>query len=265
MKIAVVQQNHAPGMAEENRRKALASAEEALEHGADLILFHEEMTVGYSPLARELAEPVCGETSLQFQKLLERRNSDARIVYGLTEKKDGKFYISAPVISRTGPVAVYRKTHLYRNAEGLRDEGKVFTPGDRFIFFDFQGLRFGLMICYDGDFTEPVEYYRRMGCQVVLWMNNRPSRGPEDLVRFHAIRNSMMMCVSCCCGTDELGNACPGGSNIVDAAGNVRSVLWESEGILYGTADRDEIMELREKNFWIRDRREDLYGVPASE
>ena len=47
VKIAVVQQDSRPGQVEKNRRKALAFAEEALKNQADIILFQEELLVGY--------------------------------------------------------------------------------------------------------------------------------------------------------------------------------------------------------------------------
>jgi len=67
MKIAVVQQDGNPGQVEINRSKALAFAREALAQKADVILFHEELLIGYDKNLRELAEPVDGETTRAFQ------------------------------------------------------------------------------------------------------------------------------------------------------------------------------------------------------
>ncbi|MBT3601454.1 MAG: hypothetical protein HOE48_14110 [Candidatus Latescibacteria bacterium] len=68
LRIAVVQQNGNPGNPEENRNKALLFAEQALDQGADVVLFHEELLVGYTPDLRALAEPVDGETTQAFQQ-----------------------------------------------------------------------------------------------------------------------------------------------------------------------------------------------------
>ena len=46
IRIAVVQQEANPGKPEENRNKALGFARHALEQGAEVVLFHEEMLVG---------------------------------------------------------------------------------------------------------------------------------------------------------------------------------------------------------------------------
>ena len=50
MRIAVVQQNGNPGQPEENREKAIGFALQALDLNADVILFHEEMLVGYTKM-----------------------------------------------------------------------------------------------------------------------------------------------------------------------------------------------------------------------
>lgn len=49
LRVAVVQQQGNPGKPDENRDKAVAFARTALERGADLVLFHEELTLGYTP------------------------------------------------------------------------------------------------------------------------------------------------------------------------------------------------------------------------
>ncbi len=257
MKLAVVQQNHNPGRPDENRQKAIFAADEALRQGCDLILFHEELLTGYCMSAREMAETADGKTTQLFQQLL--KGTQSCIIYGLTERDGDNYYISAPVVMKDGLVALYRKTHLYGNKSGLRNEKNFFTPGNHFVMFSHLGVKIGLLICYDGDFFESVEYYRKKDCQLVLWMNNRESRGPEDLVRDHAVRNSMIMAVSCCCGTDELGISCPGGSCIVNQHGMVLGEIWNREGILFAEIDPSGIEIERKKNPWINDRRGDLY------
>ena len=48
MRIAVAQRNGNSGQPEENREKAIGFLLPALDLGADVILFHEEMLVGYT-------------------------------------------------------------------------------------------------------------------------------------------------------------------------------------------------------------------------
>jgi predicted amidohydrolase len=256
VRIAVVQQEGNPGRPDENREKALARAAEALGHGAQLILFHEEMLLGYTPDVRELAEPLDGPTTAAFRDLL--RAGGSLVVYGLTERDGDSCYITAPVVSADGVVASYRKTHLWWKAEGLRHEPSFYRAGDRLVTFDVQGHAVGIMICYDGDFPEMTRAYADLGCPILLWMNNRGSRGHGE-VKDLASRNSMIIASSCCCGTDEAGRVCRGGSNITDADGKLLVELWDREGVILADVDPDRALRLRESNPRYRGRRPELY------
>jgi predicted amidohydrolase len=256
IRLAVVQQAGNPGRPEENLAKALKSAAEALRQGAEIILFHEELTLGYVPNARDLAEPLAGPTSQAFQRLLQGR--EARIIYGLTERDGDTCYIAAPVISADGVLANYRKTHLWWASQGLRHEPAFYQPGDRLVTFEFKGQRIGLMICYDGDFPEMTRAYANRGCSIVLWLNNRGSRGHEEVTDL-AYRNSMIIAAACCCGVNEQGDACRGGSNITAADGSLLAEIWDREGLIMAEVDPASALARRATNPWYRGQRPDLY------
>jgi len=257
MKIACVQQNHNTGKVEENRDKAVRFAKEALANGAEIILFHEELLIGYHENMKTLAEPEDGETTNAFIKIL--KGTDAKIVYGLTEKKGGLYYISAPVVTGGGVIANYHKTHLWWKASGLRDETDYYTPGDSLVCFEHSGHKIGILICYDGDFPEMFRSYAKLGCAMVLWMNNRESRGPDDCCVEAARRNSLFVATTCACGIDESGHACAGDSNIVDYNGKVFGVLSGAEGIIYADVDLSGAPAARENNPLYKGMRSDLY------
>lgn len=256
MKIAVVQQETLPGKVEANRQKALHHAREALSLKADIVLFHEELTVGYVDNLRDLAEPVDGPTTRAFQGLLE--GSDARILYGLTERDEQGWYIGAPVVTAHGVDANYRKTHLWWKADGVRHEPTHYTAGDRLVTFDLLGHRCGIMICYDGDFPEVTRSYAELGCSVLFWLNNRGSRGHEEVVNL-ARRNSIIIASACCNGANERGASCRGGSNITDADGSLLAEIWDEEGVIIAHVDPTRVPSLREQNPWFTGRRQDLY------
>ena len=86
------------------------------------------------------------------------------------------------------------------------------------------GGKFGLLICYDGDFPEMFRAYAKLGCDGVLWMNNRCSRGPDDGPMAAARANSLVIAATCCCGVDEIGQECPGLSHILGADGSLRTM-----------------------------------------
>ncbi len=257
VRIAVVQQDGNPGQVKTNRKKALKAAEEALNKNADVILFHEELLVGYVNNVRELAEPVNGTTSKAFQELLQ--GTDAHVIFGLTEKDKNDYFISAPVVSSDGVIHNYRKTHLWWNAEGLRHEPTYYKPGNKLVTFEVKGYKSGIMICYDGDFPEMTRSYANLGCTMLFWINNRGSRG-HDEVKDLAYRNSMIIPTACCCGLNETGYYCPGGSNITGARGELIDEIWNKEGIVIADVDPGEVPEIREQNPWFAGLRPDLYN-----
>ena len=256
VRIAVVQQDGNPGQVSANLKKALHSAEKALNQDADVILFHEELLVAYVENARELAEPADGPTSKAFQELLQ--GTDAMVIYGITEKDNNDYYISAPIVSADGVIENYRKTHLWWKAEGLRHEPTFFKPGNRLVTFDVKGYKSGIMICYDGDFPEMTRSYANLGCQMLFWMNNRGSRGHEE-VKNLAYRNSMIMPTACCCGLNERGDQCEGGSNITGAKGELITEIWNKEGLIISDVNPGEVPQIRENNPWFTGMRPDVY------
>ena len=96
------------------------------------------------------------------------------------------------MVSENGLAANYRKTHLWWKDEGLRHEPGFYKPGNELVTFNVKGYLCGIMICYDGDFPEMTRSYTHMGCSMVFRMNNRGSRGHEE-VKDLAGRNSMIM------------------------------------------------------------------------
>jgi 5-aminopentanamidase len=260
LKIAVVQQNGNPGKPAENRQKAAGYAMSALQQHADVVLFHEELLVGYTPDLRDLAEPVNGSTTQEFQSLL--RASSSLIIYGLTERSNDSCYISAPVVGAHGVLANYRKTHLWWNATGLRHEPTYYKAGDQLVTFEIKDYRCGIMICYDGDFPEMTRAYANLGCTVLFWLNNRHSRGYAE-VKDLAYRNSMIMAASCCCGPNEVNEWGGGGSNIRDATGKLLAEIWDQEGVIMADVSPEEALALRAGNPWFRGRRPELYHAGA--
>jgi predicted amidohydrolase len=194
VRVAVVQQNGNPGKVEENREKALGFASEALRQKANVILFHEEMLVGYVENLHELAEPLNGPTNQAFQKLLQ--GTETRVIYGLTER--------------------------------------------------------------DGDFPEMTRSYANFGCSMLFWMNNRRSRGHKEVQRLAYI-NSMIMPTSCCCGANERGQHCEGGSNITGAKGELIEDIWDKEGIVIQDLYPGEVEAIRKENPLFNGLRPEIY------
>jgi predicted amidohydrolase len=257
IRIAVVQMETVPGAVDKNRAKALAFAAEALKNGADIVLFHEELLVGYATNLQELAEPAYGPTSQAFQSVLA--GTQSFVLWGLTEKDAGTCYIAANLVSASGVQANYRKTHLWWHSAGLRRETSSYKPGNELVTFAVKGHKCGVMICYDGDFPETTRCYANLGCGVLFWLNNRTSRGHNEVCML-ARANSIIMPTACCCGRDELLQNCPGGSNITNHDGTLLTDIWNEEGVIYADVRPDEALQARADNPMYKGRRPDIYA-----
>ena len=256
MRIAIVQQETIPGAVDANREKAVGFAREALRQRPDIILFHEALLTGYIENVRDLAEERNGPTSEAFQDVLKGTNS--LILYGLVERDGGECYTAATLVGASGVLANYRKTHLWWKNRGVRNEPAFFSPGNKLVTFDVKGWRSGVMICYDGDFPEMTRAYANRGCALLFWLNNRNSRGKDEVVRL-ARANSMIMATSCCCGKNDTNDIYRGGSNIMNHDGNLLAEIWDKEGIICADVDPTNVFAARNQNPGYRGQRPELY------
>ena len=114
--------------------------------------FPECSVQGYSVDPAHVADVAIDLSSPAFHDMLEElKPLEPAIVVGLIEKEGGNFYNTALAIERGTVVARYRKTYL------LRGEKAVFQPGEAFPVFDVLGVRVGINICYDLNFSESVQ------------------------------------------------------------------------------------------------------------
>jgi predicted amidohydrolase len=125
-----------------------------------LVMFSELAPFGADPSrAVELPGPV----EKQFQEVAARHRIWL-IPGSLYEKKDGKIFNTAPIISPEGVVVDrYRKQFPF-----LPYEAGI-TGGDRFVTFDVPDTgRIGISICYDMWFPETTRTLASMGAEIIL-------------------------------------------------------------------------------------------------
>lgn len=256
VRIGVAQVETVPDDVQGNRQKALDLAAEGTAKGADIILFPEGMLTGYGRRFKELTEPADGPTAAAFQTLLKGRQT--RVLFGLVERQGDRLYEAAVLVAAAGIQAHYRKTHLWWDATGPRNETEHLTAGDKLVTFEAGNAKSGVMICYDGDFPEMTRSYANLGCVLLFWLNMRGSRGHAE-VKDLARRNSMIMAVACNCGHDEAGSLCRGGSNITDKDGTLLAEIWDAPGLILADVDPAGVLSARKANPSFTGQRRDLY------
>jgi predicted amidohydrolase len=136
---------------------------------ADLIVLPEFFASGYVFESRqelwELAEEAGGETFAFLDDL--SRKMGAAIVGSIAER-DGDHVYNTCVLSSGGEVRLrYRKVHLFDR------EKELFAPGDLpFDVCEVNGVRVGLMICFDWVFPEAMRALALKGAQIVCHPSN---------------------------------------------------------------------------------------------
>ena len=138
-------------------------AKEAEDKKVDLLLFPECFLTGYILNETYIANFAYDFESKQFAAILKQlEHVRPVLVFGVNEKKSGKYFNSAVVVNRGEIIGVYRKTHLIDPNEAF------FTPGKDYPIFEIKGLKYGINICYDAQFADAAKAVADQGAQLLL-------------------------------------------------------------------------------------------------
>lgn len=146
-----------------NLKKIECYLYQAKQEQSDLVLFPELSLTGYliGPWLAEAAEPRDGPSIRRVKELCRRIGIST--VFSFPEVHDGKYYVTAALVSDTGEVeAMYRKTHLY-DVEQI-----YFTHGDEIPVFQTKFGVVGIMSCFDLEFPEVARILSRKGADIIL-------------------------------------------------------------------------------------------------
>jgi predicted amidohydrolase len=131
--------------------------------GADLAVFPELFLPGYnSDRTGVLAQASVGPWAARLGEMA--LHAGCGLVAGYAERDGKDVYNAALAIGPDGQLlANYRKIQLF----GPRERA-LFTPGDRYAVFDYQGRRSALLICYDVEFDGHVAALAKLGVELIL-------------------------------------------------------------------------------------------------
>ncbi|BDH58163.1 NAD+ synthase [Tsukamurella sp. PLM1] len=187
LRVAACQINPVVGDLDANVTRITAAAREAAQHGAQVAVFGEMALTGYPvedlllrrsfavdsreavhELARALDAAGCGDLIVVVGFL--DRDPDAPET---STNPTGGARNAAGVLHGGRLVARYDK-HFLPNY-GVFDEKRWFTPGDRLVVLDVDGVRLGLAICEDVWWPDgPVAGLGALGVDAVLCLNASP-------------------------------------------------------------------------------------------
>ena len=131
---------------------------------AELIVLPELFATGYTFTSKEEVEKLAEtsqEETANFLKEISTKTG-AVIVAGFIEKEKGKCYNASIVVHQNKVIDTYRKIHLF-NKEKL-----WFTPGNKKLsVYEINGMKIGMMICFDWIFPEVSRTLALRGAQVI--------------------------------------------------------------------------------------------------
>jgi predicted amidohydrolase len=165
--------------------RTIGAIGEAARDGAEVVVL-PEMSSGYVLDAAALTPvaEVGDEGVLLSAWRAAARQHGVVVVGGFAERMGERLFNTAVVIDRQGAVlGRYRKLHLFGA------EHQVFTPGDLGLpVFDVDGVRLGVLICYDLRFPEALRILALQGAQLVAvptaWVTgfDRAVPGPDERI-----------------------------------------------------------------------------------
>lgn len=168
IRAASVQFHHAANDKAANLEKIRSFVAKAAAHQVELIVFPEMCITGYWHVRKlskaellSLAELVPdGDSTRELLTLAAKHQMT--IGAGLIELgEDGVMFNSYIVAMSDGRTVCHRKLHSF--------EHEAIRPGNRFTVFDLpQGVRAGVLICYDNNLIENVRITALMGAEVLL-------------------------------------------------------------------------------------------------
>ena len=187
MKIALAQSNTRVGAIDRNTDRLIANAHRARDElRAELIVFPELTLSGYPPEDLLLHKGLRSSVGDAVARLI-REVRGITVCFGLPEYVGDTIYNSA-IVARDGEIiATHRKWMLPNYA--VFDEKRYFTSGDKPTIFELAGIRFGLIICEDAWFSEPVAACAQAGAEAILVINGSPFDTRQRVARRDNIRS----------------------------------------------------------------------------
>ena len=261
MKVACLQMDMLLAKPEENFSHAAKLVKRAMENKPDVLVLPETWNTGFFP--RENLQALCDRDGSRVRQVFGAlaEQYQVNIVAGsVSNVRGGKVYNTAMVFDRTGVcIASYDKTHLFTPM----GEDNYYTPGDRLCTFVLDGVKCGLIICYDVRFPELTRSLTVPGLDMLFVVSQWPKVRTfhlRSLTTARAIENQMFLVCCNSCGT--AGQTVYGGNSaIIDPWGETVALAGETEEILTADCDLQILTNIRGSIPVFRDRRPSLYKI----
>ncbi|MCQ9616529.1 carbon-nitrogen hydrolase [Paenalcaligenes niemegkensis] len=219
---------------------------------SDILIFPETCFSGFPTHenVENYAQSLQGEIVKTLEK--EAKEKGIAVLAGICEEEGGKYYNSSIFIDpEKGRIATYRKTHMWLTDRGL------FTPGDRFISFEWRGVRIGLLICFDIEFPESGRANAELNVDLLLVVNGNMdpySETHRTAIKARAQENQFYAAFVNRVGEDDFAHQFAGGSCVVNPFGETLCEAGREEMILQIKIDPLKRREYQKQYHYLNER-----------
>lgn len=258
MKTASLQMNVTYSRKGENYNRAALLVGEAAASGADTLLFPEMWDYGYFPQDTASVADEDGMETKAFLSSLALRYGVNIVGGSVTTKKKGKFYNTCYVFNRSGHLeAEYDKTHLFSPL----GEDRLYEKGKGIGLFELDGVRCGILLCYELRFPELARTLALSGVRILFvsafWPKERQT-ALLTLARCRALENEAFVVLSSALGKTPLLDGA-GYSAIYGPSGEKLAASDNEEAVITASLDEEILLKARRDIPVYSDRRSDLY------
>ena len=258
MRLALIQMKVDYGKPENNLRRVIAKIEEAVQESPDILVLPEMWNTGFAlKNLADTADRAGVPGALAVGELAAKHK--VNIVGGsVADLRKQKIYNTSYIYNRDGVgIASYSKIHLF----GLMDEGRYISPGTSRAEFSLEGIKCGIIICYDLRFPELSRALALDGIKILFV----PAQWPQPrmhpwrtLLQARAIENQFFVVGVNCVGK-EGSTEFFGRSMVVNPRGEVVAEGSEEDEIIYADIDMDEVDSTRRHMSCFSDRVPEAY------
>ncbi len=245
-RLAILQMRSESRAYDKNTETIIENMKTASANGADMLLLPECFITGYDLTISN--DEALSDNDIIFEKLCDtaKKFSIGLVATALTKGKI-KPQNSAYVIDKKGTILMkYSKVHTCDFA----DE-KVLESGNEFKVCNCDGVKIGIMICYDKEYPESARVLMLKGAEIILVPNDCGSMKPR--VQALSTRAYENMCGVAMANPNgfNAGNSCAFSPICWDESGMcVDNTLLltddKTEGLFYVDFDMDKIRYYRE-------------------
>ncbi len=262
MKVGFYQFRPFFGKPEQNCKKILSALKDV---EADLIVLPELALSGYyfkdKTESLKYAEDLENSTIIDsIISLAEYKNM--HIVLGFAEKQGEQCFNSSALIGPNGIEHVYRKVHLFN------EEKFCFDPGNKpFVVNDINGVKIGMMICFDWVFPEVTRILALQGAQIICQPSNLVLTFCQQTMLARCIENKVFAITANRYGVDKRPQGSlkfTGKSQIVAPGGKLlHRAVSQRDALFVTEIDPDDANNkmITQHNDILADRRPEFYTL----